>query len=337
HDPGSSGSHARERAPLNFGRLSDAPEASPSDANQSVTDDETLALHQELLQRVSAYVSHREQPVSRFRQLTTQFKNGDASAEEYVQNCWLLFLTVPGKNAKVMIQNTIKSVAELLPEAGLRADLLKALNEHRIRQQQFPALTPLVGPSEMTASASDTSPRVLVIKKAPASTRASGWSTPPPTSSNLPKSHAPTSNGTRPDQSVKRSYSSSAISPAAFPLLGSSNASVSAVTTLASQLRIGNRVAPSGSSVGSNSHGATSSRTTQAAMSSSTGSRTMVSEFPDLPPVVATRPVISPLDRNASSAWDGTGIGPGGSSNRQPRPAKQSRNSKGKQVLFRAG
>ncbi|KAJ2793183.1 hypothetical protein H4S07_007132, partial [Coemansia furcata] len=86
---------------------------------------------------------HREQPVARFRQLTTQFKNGGASAEEYVQNCWLLFLTVPGKNAKVMIQNTIKSVAELLPEAGLKSGLLKALNEHRIRQQQFPALTPL--------------------------------------------------------------------------------------------------------------------------------------------------------------------------------------------------
>ncbi|KAJ2457960.1 hypothetical protein GGF42_002370 [Coemansia sp. RSA 2424] len=335
HEPGPSGSHARERAPLSFGRLSAGPAAGSENADQSAADDDTLASHQELLQRVSAYVSHREQPVSRFRQLTTQFKNGGASAEEYVQNCWLLFLTVPGKNAKVMIQTTIKSVAELLPEAELKTELLKALNEHRIRQQQFPALTPLVGPSERAAPTPDTPSRVLVIKKAPTSTRAPGWSTPPSTPSNQPKPHAAKSSGAHADQSVRRSYSSSSISPAAFPSLGSSSSSVSAVTTLASQLRIGNQT-PGGGNSG-NGHNAAIGRATQAATASSAGSRTAASEFPDLPPAVAARPAIIPIDRNAASAWDGTGIRPGDSSSRPPRPAKQSRNAKGKQVLFRAG
>ncbi|KAJ2073621.1 hypothetical protein GGH13_001883 [Coemansia sp. S155-1] len=325
HEASASGSRPRERAPLNFGRLSDNPTASPEDDGQSVADEETLASHQELLQRVSAYVSHREQPVARFRQLTTQFKNGGASAEEYVQNCWLLFLTIPGKNAKVMIQNTIKSVAELLPEPGLKTDLLKALNEHRIRQQQFPALTPLVSPSDRAAHAFDNAPRVLVIKKAPASSRASsGWSTPPPATS---KSNATRSNGVQPDQDSKRSYATSSHSSAAFPSLGSSG--VPTVTTLASQLRIGAAAANSSR----NLHSATTPVRTPL----SVGSRTVAPEFPDLPVAAVSRPPIIPIDRNATSAWDGTGVGSSDNSNRQSRSSKQSRNSKGKQVLFRAG
>ncbi|KAJ2864687.1 hypothetical protein GGH94_002735 [Coemansia aciculifera] len=325
HEASASGSRAHDRAPLNFGRMSETPTAGPDDVDQSVADEETLASHQELLQRVSAYVSHREQPVARFRQLTTQFKNGGASAEEYVQNCWLLFLTVPGKNAKVMIQNTIKSVAELLPEAGLKSDLLKALNEHRIRQQQFPALTPLVSPSERAAPASDNASRVLVIKKAPPSSRASsGWSTPPPATS---KSHATRSNGVQLDQDPKRSYSSGSHSSAAFPSLGSSG--VPTVTTLASQLRIGATAANSSR----NLHSAS----TPARTPLSVGPRTVAPEFPDLPAAAVTRPPIIPIDRNAISAWDGTGVGSSDNSNRQLRSSKQSRNSKGKQVLFRAG
>ncbi|KAJ1815496.1 hypothetical protein LPJ60_005694 [Coemansia sp. RSA 2675] len=324
-----SGSRPRERAPLNFGRLSDGSPVDSESVDQSEADEETLASHQELLQRVSAYVSHREQPVARFRQLTTQFKNGGATAEEYVQSCWLLFLTVPGKNAKVMIQNTIKSVAELLPEPGLKSDLLKALNEHRIRQQQFPALTPLVGPSEKatSASATESASRVLVIKKAPASSRASsGWSTP----SNQPrKANVARPSGVQSDQDLKRTYASSSPSSTAFPSLGSSSSGVSAVTTMASQLRIG---APAASSSRNLPNGSTPVRVPLSA-----GPRTVAPDFPDLPATTAARPHIFPIDRNATSAWDGSGVGSGDNSNRPPRPSKQSRNSKGKQVLFRAG
>ncbi|KAJ2491254.1 hypothetical protein IWW37_002421 [Coemansia sp. RSA 2050] len=328
-----SGSRARERAPLNFGRLSDGPPIGSESVDQPEADEETLASHQELLQRVSAYVSHREQPVARFRQLTTQFKNGGASAEDYVQSCWLLFLTVPGKNAKVMIQNTIKSVAELLPEPGLKSDLLKALNEHRIRQQQFPALTPLVGPSERAtpASATENASRVLVIKKAPASSRASsGWSTPPPAPSNQQhKSHTTRPNGVQSDQDLKHTYASSSHSSTAFPSLGSSSSGVSAVTTMASQLRIGTPAASSSRNL--------YNKSTPMRAPLSAGPRTAAPEFPDLPATTAARPHVFPIDRNATSAWDGSGIGSSDNSGRPPKSSKQSRNSKGKQVLFRTG
>ncbi|KAJ2000028.1 hypothetical protein GGI04_004318 [Coemansia thaxteri] len=331
-DASASSSRVREKAPLNFGRLSDAQPAKAEVATQPAADEEILASHQELLQRVSAYLSHREQPVTRFRQLTTQFKNGESPAVDYVENCWLLFLTVPGKNAKVMIKNTIKAVAELLPETELKADLLKALSEHRIRQQQFPALTPLVGPTEMANSIPESSTRVLVIKKAPASTRTSGWYSASPAPSVAQTARAGKQEGSSQLDYSKRSASSSSLSINAFPSLGSSS-SASAITSLTSQLRISNRVA----SAGSSGHSASAGGAAHAGSSATPASRTAAPEFPDLPPATAIRPAIVPIDRNASSAWDGSGIRTSDGSSKATRGSKQSRNSKGKQVLFRAG
>ncbi|KAJ2869396.1 hypothetical protein GGI22_000277 [Coemansia erecta] len=147
---------ARPQAPAGFGRLSGAPNSGAQPTSTTSVSEETLSLHQDLLQHVSAYLSHREQPVSRFRQLTTRYKDKRISASDYVDNCWLLFLTVPEKNAKEMIQKTIKTVSKLLPDPELKENLTRALYDHRVRQQQFPALTPLNSTAPASNGTSET-------------------------------------------------------------------------------------------------------------------------------------------------------------------------------------
>ncbi|KAJ1908142.1 hypothetical protein LPJ81_000303, partial [Coemansia sp. IMI 209127] len=91
--PSTMASLARPQAPAGFGRLSGASNSGTQTTSTASVSEETLSLHQDLLQHVSAYLSHREQPVSRFRQLTTRYKDKLISASDYVDNCWLLFLT----------------------------------------------------------------------------------------------------------------------------------------------------------------------------------------------------------------------------------------------------
>ncbi|KAJ1723382.1 hypothetical protein LPJ53_002286 [Coemansia erecta] len=342
-EPEASLGPVRDRAPADFGRLS-APSADRAgDAPLAAVSKETMASHQELLQRVSAYLSHREQPVSRFRQLTTKYKNDHVSADDYVQNCWLLFLTVPGKNAKEMIQKTMKSVSDLLPEGSQRNNLLKALSEHRIKQQQFPALTPL---TSSTKSGDGSSARVLVIKqgsgKAQATSR-SGWNVSAPSQSpSSAMSQRPGSYSTSND--VKRVSSSTGISSSAFPALGSSS-STSSLSTLASRLQIG------ASGVSGSGHNSYSSKTTMSGSFAAGGSSqrsnagglaTSVSSgssaFPDLPPASVPKRKVAPLNPNATSAWSAQDQTSSSNSQQAPSGRRQQRpNGKGKQVLFHVG
>ncbi|KAJ1815769.1 hypothetical protein LPJ56_004466, partial [Coemansia sp. RSA 2599] len=302
----------RDRAPSGFGRLSEPTSQNAASSSAAGISEQTLASHQELLQRVSAYLSHREQPVSRFRNLTTEYKNGQVSADDYVQNCWLLFLTVPGKNAKEMMQKTIKSVAELLPDAEMKAPLLRALGEHRIKQQQFPALTPLTSSTKKTdASAA----RVLVIKQGAGnkSKRSvqSGWAKPvSPGGSPRPASPVVRNAGT--SSEVKKSSSVVGLSSSAFPSLGASSSSTS-LSNMASRLQIGGGV---GGPVGHNSYSAKIGHSSGAYAGNSGGLRSSGfgtslannggvaasasgAAFPELPPPSAPKRKVVPLNPNA--------------------------------------
>ncbi|KAJ1641807.1 hypothetical protein LPJ64_006272 [Coemansia asiatica] len=345
----------RDRAPTGFGRLSETANQStaPSSSAASVSE-QTLASHQELLQRVSAYLSHREQPVSRFRNLTTKYKTGQVSADDYVQNCWLLFLTVPGKNAKEMIQKTIKSVADLLPNTELKAPLLRALNEHRIKQQQFPALTPLTSSTKKTdASAA----RVLVIKQGASnkntrSLQSGGW-TKPASPSSSPRPASPAVRNTGALSEVKRTSSAVGLSSSAFPSLGagpSPSSSSASLSTMASRLQIGGNAA----STGHNSYSAKIGQHSSAYASNSdslrsagfganlaaSGAITPASNaaFPDLPPASVPKRKVIPFNPNAASAWDVSGSQTSSTTTTTTGNRKQQRsNGKGKQVLFHVG
>ncbi|KAJ2724956.1 hypothetical protein GGI07_001618 [Coemansia sp. Benny D115] len=351
-DTAQSSSSARDRAPAAFGRLSETPNQTRDAASIS---EETINMHQELLQRVSTYLSHRDQPVSRFRELTKQFKNSEVSAQDYVQNCWLLFLTVPGKNAKEMIQRTIKTVASLLPDKKQSDALLLTLAEHRIKQQQFPALTPLTGSSTRAgSSAGGSSARVLVIKetsskgkgKAVAAPR-SGWNKPVVSSASSSRASSPRLRNDNATAVVaKPSYSSSTLSHAGFPSLGAANSSSTSVSSLASRFTGLSATAPS------SAHNSYSTKFTQT--SSSTGGASAYSSagglskpkavsndnFPDLPPATVPKRKVVPLNPNATSAWEGPSISPTASQSLQNpgnRRPQRSNNGKGKQVLFHVG
>ncbi|KAJ2518493.1 hypothetical protein H4217_003300 [Coemansia sp. RSA 1939] len=339
---------ARPQAPAGFGRLSGSSGLSAeSPITAANVNEETMSLHQDLLQRVSAYLSHREQPVSRFRKLTTQYKDNQISASDYVNNCWLLFLTVPEKNAKEMIQKTVKTVANLLPNPELKDKLMKALSDHRIKQQQFPALTPLNN-NWVQDGTSESRARILVIKS-PSSRAGTGASSsqaedatekdkddwPAPSSSrNTALKHRPSAQLAQRLSNVSSPLS--ATRSADFPSLGASPAPSPSLGSMMSQASISPRPANS-----LNSYGSKFSVGTHRAVSSPSGATTTFnsqrgSEFPDLPPPSTTRPKIPPLNPNARSAWSGSGPQQDGSSNKNGSDNKQ-RNSKGKQVLFRRG
>ncbi|KAJ2166563.1 hypothetical protein GGH15_002677 [Coemansia sp. RSA 562] len=303
----STSSAMRDRVPSNFGRLSIADSRKTTEPySTSALNAEATAKHQDLLQRVSAFLSHREQPVERFRQMTTRFKDGQMTAEDYIQSCWLLFLTVPGKNAKEMIQKTMRSVSELLPDAALKDVLLKALNVHRIKQQQFPALTPLIV-SRKSAAAEPTA-RVLVIKP--------GTKTATPTSKKTTALKPRSEHVIPPTRNVPVV---SKLSESAFPSLGgNSQAARSAAQT---------------SSTSHNSYSAKFNRAPSSTAFKASAAPSGASEFPDMPPASAPRRKIAPLDPNATSAWENSLSTTSSTKNTK----KQSRNSKGKQVLFHVG
>ncbi|KAJ1875098.1 hypothetical protein LPJ55_000909 [Coemansia sp. RSA 990] len=312
--PISTNGSMRNRAPAAFGRLTDN-RTSSSSAESTRPSAEVAEKHQELLQRVSAFLSHREQPVERFRQLTTRYKNEQMSADEYVHNTWLLFLTVPGKNAKEMIQKTIRSVSDLLPDAGQKDRLIKALNDHRIKQQQFPALTPLtVSRSSATA---DPSARVLVIK--PGSKKSGAGKTRPAASPLRPSVTKPHSaQVTAPARSA---YSNTSLSESAFPSLSSSNSSSNSKSRPLTQ--------------GVSTHNSYSAKFSQSvgAGGGIPKSQPAASEFPDLPSASVPRRKIAPLDPHATSAWEHSLT----SSSSKKSNKKQSRNSKGKQPMYYLG
>ncbi|KAJ2158006.1 hypothetical protein GGF46_004102 [Coemansia sp. RSA 552] len=309
------------RAPAGFGRLSINDRSAAERPESRKPGTEAMAQHQELLQRVSAFLSHREQPVERFRQLTTRYKDGAMGAEDYVQNCWLLFLTMPGKNAKVMLQKTMNSVAGLLPEPTLAKSLLVALGEHRIKQQQFPALTPLTVSRSSTnlAANSSSSSRVLVIK--PGAKASAGGSRNPPL---MPATglKAATKQTPRPNPPKPQRPAAKPLSDTAFPSLGAS----SKPSAGAAKTRTANHNSYSG--MFTRESGGTVSSTSSA------------SDFPDLPSALQSRRKVVPLDPNAKSAWEsanGPSAGPSTAGGKASKNKKQPRNSKGKQVLYHIG
>ncbi|KAJ1664269.1 hypothetical protein IW140_001023 [Coemansia sp. RSA 1813] len=314
------------QAPSGFGRLSGNTNSSIETTNTAGVSEETMSLHQDLLQRVSAYLSHREQPVSRFRQLTTRYKDKQISAGDYVDNCWLLFLTVPEKNAKEMIQKTVKTVANLLPDPELKDNLTKALYNHRVRQQQFPALTPLNGTASPAGTLDNNQARVLVIKSkaSNASTHnidhtneSNDW----PTPSSSPSSRSTTLRNRPSAQLAQRlSHVSSPLSAApsaAFPSLGASSGSSPSLSSRMSQATISSRPNSSFNSYSGKFTGGVQRTVSASANTFASSSSQPNSEFPGLPPPSKTKIKIAPLNPNAKSAWSGSGLQSGSSSTRR--------------------
>ncbi|KAJ2610011.1 hypothetical protein H4S08_003801 [Coemansia sp. RSA 1365] len=335
HGSSSAGGMIRDRAPGGFGQLSVSEGSATERAAPKEIGSEAMAQHQELLQRVSAYLSHREQPVERFRQLTTRYKDHAIPAEEYVQSCWLLFLTVPGKNAKVMIQKTMRAVSDLLPDSRLQGQLVKALQRHRVEQQQFPALTPLTNSCTSSGSAAEPAARVMVIK--PTSNSAASRNTWSGSSLTSSSSRFSTLKDSKPSTSAQQPRVTASTSPlpaAAFPSLGSSSGNLNG--SHSTKLTYANTQA---SGPGHGSYSAKFTQTSSSLAPQPSTGKSVASEFPDLPPTSKPARKVVPLNPNATSAWDGTSLRAGNltsdaSNSKRGNKKKQGHNSKGKQILY---
>ncbi|KAJ1920168.1 hypothetical protein H4219_001541 [Mycoemilia scoparia] len=134
--------------------------------------DAALEDYKSLLKNVSTYFSHREPPVERFKNLTGSFIEGNVPPDDYISNCWLLFLTAPKKEPKAIFSKVVKQVVDQIDDSDRKKALLTAYNNHKARQQQFPDLMPSGSPQihgkPATPLTSVRTPRVLVIKAKPA-------------------------------------------------------------------------------------------------------------------------------------------------------------------------
>ncbi|KAJ1675091.1 hypothetical protein EV182_001959 [Spiromyces aspiralis] len=115
----------------------------PSSVNlaQSTASASAPADFQDLLKQVSMYFNHREQPVERFQSLTSTVIKGGMTPDDYISNCWLLFLTVPRKEPKAMFNKVVQQIVRQIDDEVRKKAFLTSVANHKARQQQFPALT----------------------------------------------------------------------------------------------------------------------------------------------------------------------------------------------------
>ncbi|KAG0236246.1 hypothetical protein BGW42_003891 [Actinomortierella wolfii] len=124
---------------------------------------ETLNKHAALQDRVQQYLKGTTHSLSQFRQLTTQYRNSQIPANQYVASLASLFFNDTDKTGKV-----VQGVHEVLDSDAKKKDLLRAWQDYKAVQSQFPSLEATVStssqPATMAQVATPSNRRVLVIK-----------------------------------------------------------------------------------------------------------------------------------------------------------------------------
>ncbi|KAF9111441.1 hypothetical protein BGX27_004921 [Mortierella sp. AM989] len=121
---------------------------------------ETLNKHAALQDRVQQYLQGTTGTLSQFRTLTTQYRNGQIPANQYVVSLSSLFGADLDKVGKV-----VQGLYDILDAESKKVELMKAWRDFKTVQSQFPSLESSVTSSPTMADiATPSTRRVLVIK-----------------------------------------------------------------------------------------------------------------------------------------------------------------------------
>lgn len=128
--------------------------------------------HNALQQKVQQYLHNTSGSLSQFRTLTTQYRNSQIPANQYVASLSNLFGSDADKTGKI-----IQSLYEVLDSETKKAEMMRAWRDFKTVQSQFPSLeSRVVTNPTMADIAAPPARRVLVIKQAkPRSTSTSAW------------------------------------------------------------------------------------------------------------------------------------------------------------------
>ncbi|KAF9972020.1 hypothetical protein BGZ73_004924 [Actinomortierella ambigua] len=196
-------------------RPSVAAVASQNRSSTPVTTD-TLNKHAALQDRVQQYLKGTTHSLSQFRQLTTQYRNSQIPANQYVASLASLFFNDMDKTGKV-----IQGVHEVLDTDSKKNELLRAWQDYKAVQNQFPSLETVVAssssqPATMAQVASPSTRRVLVIKSSGTTRGNPGHAAKPKSTSMWDRAAAAATSMNRPG-SPARSGGSSGPTPVFYP------------------------------------------------------------------------------------------------------------------------
>ncbi|KAF9164407.1 hypothetical protein BGX21_011286 [Mortierella sp. AD011] len=136
------------------------PQPSSSSSSKANVASDTLSKHAALQDRVQQYLQGTTGTLSQFRTLTTQYRNGQIPANQYVASLASLFNLDLEKTGKVT-----QGLYEVFDSETKKAELMKAWRDFKTVQNQFPSLESTVTSSPTMADiATPSTRRVLVIK-----------------------------------------------------------------------------------------------------------------------------------------------------------------------------
>ncbi|KAG0265954.1 hypothetical protein DFQ27_000262 [Actinomortierella ambigua] len=274
-------------------RPSVAAVASQNRSSTPVTTD-TLNKHAALQDRVQQYLKGTTHSLSQFRQLTTQYRNTQIPANQYVASLASLFFNDMDKTGKV-----IQGVHEVLDSEAKKTELLRNWHDYKAVQNQFPSLETTViasspsQPATMARVASPSTRRVLVIKSSGTTRGNLGHAAKPKSTSMWDRAAAAATSMNRPGSPARGSGGGSggvtAPTPVFYPTpqLNSGSAWANAGSTSgSSELPVFKGAKPSTSSVPAAAAAAATS-------SSGTGSASWGSIHQDNHPTATFRPSTS--------------------------------------------
>ncbi|KAF9896958.1 hypothetical protein BX616_006442 [Lobosporangium transversale] len=147
--------------------------ASSSSTSKGVAPD-TLNKHAALQDRVQQYLQGTSGTLSQFRTLTTQFRNSQIPANQYVASLSSLFGSDLEKTGKI-----IQGLYEILDSESKKSEMMRAWNDFKAVQNQFPSLESAVTSNPTMADiATPSMRRVLVIKSSGTTRGGSGHTKP---------------------------------------------------------------------------------------------------------------------------------------------------------------
>ncbi|KAF9275276.1 hypothetical protein BGZ68_010914 [Mortierella alpina] len=135
------------------------PSAAASKTGGSVAP-ETLNKHAALQERVQQYLQGGTGTLSQFRTLTTQYRNSQIPANQYVASLSSLFGSDLEKTGKV-----IQGLYDVLDSESKKAEMMRVWRDYKTVQHQFPSLESTVTSNPTLADiVTPSTRRVLVIK-----------------------------------------------------------------------------------------------------------------------------------------------------------------------------
>ncbi|CAO3566361.1 unnamed protein product [Mortierella alpina] len=177
------------------------PSATAVKAGGSVAP-ETLNKHAALQERVQQYLQGGPGTLSQFRTLTTQYRNSQIPANQYVASLSSLFGSDLEKTGKV-----VQGLYDVLDSESKKAEMMRVWRDYRTVQHQFPSLESTVTSNPTLADIVTPSTRRVLVIKSSGTTRGgfghmkpkstSTWDRAAAAASSLNRAGSPSSSGSR--------------------------------------------------------------------------------------------------------------------------------------------